>query len=104
MKWFWNNYTTDAKAREQIYASPLRASSEQLKGLPPALVQTAEFDVLRDEGEAYARKLDAAGVTVTAVRYNGMIHDFGLLNPLSQIPEVQAAVRQAALELKTHLN
>ena len=103
MKWFWNSYTTDAKAREQIYASPLRASSEQLKGLPPALVQTAEFDVLRDEGEAYARKLDAAGVAVTAVRYNGMIHDYGLLNPLSQVPEVKAAMRQAAGELKVHL-
>jgi acetyl esterase/lipase len=103
MKWFWNSYTTDAKAREQIYASPLRASSEQLKGLPPALVQTAEFDVLRDDGEAYSRKLDAAGVTVTAVRYNGMIHDYGLLNPLSQVPEVKAAMRQAAGELKVHL-
>ena len=103
MKWFWDNYTTDAKAREQIYASPLRASSEQLKGLPPALVQTAEFDVLRDEGEAYARKLNAAGVTVTSVRYNGMIHDYGLLNPLSQVPAVKAAMRQAAGELKVHL-
>jgi len=104
MKWFWDNYTTDQAERAQIHASPLRASAEQLKGLPAALVQTAEFDVLRDEGEAYARHLDAAGVPVTAVRYNGMIHDFGLLNPLSQIPEVKAAVRQAALELKTHLN
>jgi len=103
MKWFWDNYTLDTKAREQIYASPLRASSEQLKGLPPALVQTAEFDVLRDEGEAYARKLDAAGVAVTSVRYNGMIHDYGLLNPLSQVPEVKAAMRQAAGELKVHL-
>ncbi|MND67421.1 Carboxylesterase NlhH [compost metagenome] len=103
MKWFWDNYTTDAKARAQIYASPLRASSEQLKGLPPALVQTAEFDVLRDEGEAYARKLNAAGVTVTSVRYNGMIHDYGLLNPLHQVPAVQTAMRQAAGELKVHL-
>ncbi|MFJ7792406.1 alpha/beta hydrolase [Pseudomonas sp. NPDC096950] len=104
MNWFWDNYTTDAGQRAQIHASPLQASAEQLKGLPAALVQTAEFDVLRDEGEAYAQHLDAAGVPVTAVRYNGMIHDFGLLNPLSQIPEVKAAVRQAALELKTHLN
>ncbi|SDT53691.1 alpha/beta hydrolase [Pseudomonas prosekii] len=104
MNWFWDSYTKDPAQRAQIHASPLQASAEQLKGLPAALVQTAEFDVLRDEGEAYARHLDAAGVPVTAVRYNGMIHDFGLLNPLSQIPEVQAAVRQAALELKTHLN
>ena len=71
--------------------------------MPPALVQTAALDVLRDEGEAYARKLDAAGVPVTAVRYNGMIHDYGLLNPLSDVPEVQAAMRQAANELKAHL-
>ncbi|WP_010452374.1 alpha/beta hydrolase, partial [Pseudomonas asplenii] len=103
MKWFWDNYTTNSAERTQIHASPLQASTEQLRGLPPALVQTAEFDVLRDEGEAYARHLDAAGVPVTSVRYNGMIHDFGLLNPLNGIPEVKAAMRQAALELKTHL-
>jgi len=104
MQWFWDNYTTNPAERAQIHASPLKASAEQLKGLPAALVQTAEFDVLRDEGEGYARHLDAAGVPVTSVRYNGMIHGFGLLNPLSQIPEVKAAVRQAAAELKTHLN
>ncbi len=104
MNWFWDSYTSDPQQRAEIHASPLQASIEQLRGLPPALVQTAEFDVLRDEGEAYARKLDSAGVAVTAVRYNGMIHDFGLLNPLSRIPEVQAAVRQAAAELKAHLN
>jgi acetyl esterase/lipase len=103
MQWFWDSYTTDAKQRAEIYASPLRASTEQLKGLPPALVQTAEFDVLRDEGEAYARKLDAAGVAVTATRYNGMIHDYGLLNPLAKVPAVQAAMRQAGEELKAHL-
>ncbi|MCQ9424061.1 alpha/beta hydrolase [Pseudomonas sp. LJDD11] len=104
MKWFWDNYTTNAAERAQVHASPLQASPEQLRGLPPALVQTAEFDVLRDEGEAYARKLDAAGVPVTAVRYNGMIHDYGLLNPLTHIPEVRSAMRQAAGELKAHLN
>lgn len=104
MNGFWDSYTTNPQQRAEIHASPLQASIEQLRGLPPALVQTAEFDVLRDEGEAYARKLDSAGVAVTAVRYNGMIHDFGLLNPLSSIPEVQAAVRQAAAELKAHLN
>ena len=103
MKWFWDNYTTNPKQRAERFASPLQATTEQLKGLPPALVQTAEFDVLRDEGEAYARKLDAAGVTVTAVRYNGMIHDYGLLNPLAHIPAVQAALRQAGAELQQHL-
>ncbi|KPY32472.1 Lipase [Pseudomonas syringae pv. primulae] len=103
MKWFWDNYTTDAAQRNEIYASPLRATIEQLKGLPPALVQTASADVLRDEGEAYARKLDQAGVPVTAVRYNGMIHDYGLLNVVSQVPAVRSAMLQASEELKTHL-
>ncbi|MBT8765303.1 alpha/beta hydrolase [Metapseudomonas boanensis] len=103
MQWFWNNYTTDPRQRAEIYASPLQASVEQLKGLPPALVQTAEFDVLRDEGEAYARKLDAAGVPVTSVRYNGMIHDFGLLNVLANVPGTRSAMQQASEELKKHL-
>jgi len=103
MKWFWDNYTTDAAKRREIYASPLQAGIEQLKGLPPALIQTAEFDVLRDEGEAYGRKLDAAGVQVTSVRYSGMIHDFGLLNVISQVPAVRSAMLQAGDELKQHL-
>ena len=103
MKWFWDNYTTDAAQRQEIYASPLLATPAQLKGLPPALVQTAEKDVLRDEGEAYAHKLDAAGVDVTSTRYNGMIHDFGLLNVLSQVPATRSAMAQAAEELKKRL-
>ncbi|MFJ7796552.1 alpha/beta hydrolase fold domain-containing protein [Pseudomonas sp. NPDC096950] len=103
MKWFWDNYTTDVNQRNEIYASPLRATTAQLKGLPPALVQTAGADVLRDEGEAYARKLDEAGVPVTAVRYNGMIHDYGLLNVVSQVPAVRSAMLQASEELKQHL-
>lgn len=103
MLWFWDNYTTDPKQRGEIYASPLRATTAQLQGLPPALIQTAEKDVLRDEGEAYARKLNDAGVAVTSVRYNGMIHDFGLLNALSDVPAVQDALDQAGGELKDHL-
>ena len=103
MKWFWDNYTRDQAARREIHASPLQASTEQLKGLPPALIQTAEFDVLRDEAEAYGRKLDAAGVDVKSVRYNGMIHDFGLLNALSDVPAVRSALGQAAQELKLRL-
>ena len=103
MKWFWDAYTNDAKQRQEIYASPLLATPEQLKGLPPTLIQTAENDVLRDEGEAYARKLDAAGVSVVATRYNGMIHDFGLLNVLSEVPTTRAALHQASEELRQRL-
>jgi len=103
MIWFWDNYTTDPAARKEIYASPLQATAEQLKGLPPALVQTAENDVLRDEGEAYARKLDEAGVPVTLTRYGGLIHDYGLLNPLAEVPAVQTALLQAAAVLKKAL-
>nr|WP_314420314.1 alpha/beta hydrolase [uncultured Erwinia sp.] len=103
MKWFWDNYTTSAADRNNILASPLRASTEQLKGFPQTLIQTAELDVLRDEGEAFGRKLDAAGVPVTVTRYNGMIHDYGLLNPLSEEPTVKTALSQAAAELQQHL-
>jgi acetyl esterase/lipase len=103
MKWFWDAYTTDTKQRQEIYASPLLATPEQLKGLPPTLIQTAEKDVLRDEGEAYARKLDAAGVNVVTTRYNGMIHDFGLLNILSDVPATRAALHQASEELRQRL-
>lgn len=104
MKWFWDAYTTDVKQRQEIYASPLLATSEQLKGLPPALVITADKDVLRDEGEAYARRLDAAGVPVVSTRYNGMIHDFSLLNVLSDLPATRAALHQASEELKARLH
>jgi acetyl esterase/lipase len=103
MRWFWDSYTTNPAERFEIYASPLRASIDQLKGLPPALVQTAELDVLRDEGEAYAVKLNQAGVKVTSVRYNGMIHDFGLLNVLSEVSAVKMQLDQAGQALKVHL-
>jgi acetyl esterase len=103
MQWFWDAYTKDPNERSEIYASPLRASVDQLKGLPPALIQVAQFDVLRDEGEAYGRKLDAAGNQVTTTRYNGTIHDFGLLNALAGDPPTQAALKQLANELKTRL-
>ncbi|MBV4355656.1 alpha/beta hydrolase [Pinibacter aurantiacus] len=98
MIWFWDNYT--GEQRSEILASPLTASLDQLKGLPPAYVQTAENDVLRDEGEAYARKMDEAGVKVTLTRVQGMIHDYGLLNPLATTPAVQAALRSAAAEIE----
>jgi acetyl esterase len=82
--------TTDPAKRKEIYASPLQASAEQLKGLPPTLIQVAENDILRNEGEAYGRALDEAGVHVTTVRYNGIIHDFGLLNGLAEIPQTRS--------------
>jgi acetyl esterase len=104
MRWFWDSYTTDPRERDDVYASPLQASSERLKGVAPALIQTAEMDVLRDEGEAYARKLDQAGVDVTATRYNGLIHDYGLLNPISQVPGVRSALLHASAELKKRLH
>jgi len=100
MIWFWDNYLPDMKRRKEIFASPLQASLEQLKGLPPALIQTAENDVLRDEGEAYARKLDEAGVPVTLTRLGGLIHDYGLLNPIANVPAVQTALIQAAATIR----
>ncbi|MBV7532483.1 alpha/beta hydrolase [Chitinophaga sp. sic0106] len=100
MKWFWDNYLQEKKDRKEIYASPLQASLEELKGLPPALIQTAENDVLCSEGEAYARKLNEAGVAVTLTRYGGLIHDYGLLNPLASVPAVQTALLQAAAVIR----
>jgi acetyl esterase/lipase len=89
-------YAPDAKTRDNPYVSPLRASPDELKGLPPALVITDENDVLRDEGEAYGRKLMNAGVPVTITRYNGTIHDFILLNALRDMPTTKDALRQAS--------
>jgi acetyl esterase len=103
MKYGWDLYASDAKTRDNPYVSPLRASSEELKGLPPALVITAENDPLRDEGEAYARKLKEAGVIVDAVRYNGTIHDFVLLNALRHVPSTEAAIEQINEGLRRHL-
>lgn len=92
----WDFYTKDPAQRKEIYASPLQATTEQLKGLPPALVITEENDVLRDEGEAYARNLDAAGVYTTSIRYNGMTHDFLIINALHNLPATRAAIQQVA--------
>jgi acetyl esterase len=96
MQFGWNIYAPDDKTRSNPYAVPMRATTDQLRGLPKALVITAENDPLRDEGEAYARKLKEAGVDVTATRYNGMIHDFVLLNGILEVPGTQAALKQAS--------
>lgn len=92
MMWFWNQYTISEYDRNCITASPLRADTEQLRELPDALIINGEADVLRDEGEAYARKLRGAGVDVTAVRLQGMIHDFVMLNALDQTRACRAAM------------
>jgi acetyl esterase/lipase len=104
MKWFWDQYTTDPAQRAEITASPLRASLDELKDLPPALVITGEADVLRDEGEAYAAKLRQAGVPVTAVRYQGIIHDFVMVNSLRETHAAEAAITQAIDVLRKALS
>ena len=103
MKYGWDLYSPDEKTRNSVYVSPLRATLEELKGLPPALVITAENDPLRDEGEAYARKLKEADVPVTATRYNGMIHDFVLLNAIHDVPGTQAALEEASTAIRVAL-
>ena len=95
MAWFWDAYLPDPSTRAEITASPLRASIDQLTGLPEAFVIVDENDVLRDEGEAYARKLSEAGVRTTSVRYNGILHDFMMLNPLRQTAAASSAIEQA---------
>jgi acetyl esterase/lipase len=101
MEWFWDAYIPgNGEQRSEITASPLRATPEELAGLPPALVIVDENDVLRDEGEAYARKLTQAGVPTTSVRYNGIIHDFMMLNPVRPTNATSAAIEQAIRALR----
>jgi acetyl esterase len=104
MKWFWNNYTSDQTNLKEPTVSPLQASVEQLKRLPPALIINGENDVLRDEGEAYALKLLEADVRVTAVRYHGTIHDFVMLNAIADDPAPRGAIEQASQMLKLVLS
>ena len=92
MIWFWDQYTASDCDRNEITASPLRACPEQLTGLPEALIINGQADVLRDEGEAYAEKLRLAGVCVTAVRFQAIIHDFVMLNALDQTKACRAAM------------
>jgi acetyl esterase len=103
MEWFWNAYAPDVAERKNPTASPLQASLDELSGLPPALVITDENDVLRDEGEAYADKMMQAGVSVTAVRYLGAIHDFVMLNPISDTTAARSAIQLANSTLRKAL-
>jgi acetyl esterase len=104
MKWFWDNYVSNQTNIKEPTVSPLRASIDCLRGLPPALIINGEFDVLRDEGEAYAHKLMEAGVQVTAVRYHGTIHDFVMLNVLSDTPAARGAIDQASNSLRVNMH
>ena len=92
MMWFWDQYTTSECCRNQITASPLRACTDHLTDLPQAMILNGQADVLRDEGEAYAEKLRAAGVSVTALRFQAIIHDFVMLNALDQTNACRAAM------------
>jgi acetyl esterase/lipase len=103
MAWFWDAYTMDPVQRTEVTASPLRATLDDLRGLPPAFLIVDENDVLRDEGEAYARRLTEAGVPTTSVRYNGILHDFMMLNPVRDTHAARAATAQAIDVLKTVL-
>jgi acetyl esterase len=103
MQWFWGQYIADDAQRAEITASPLRASLAELAGLPPALVIVGEADVLRDEGEAYAAKLRAAGVVVTTVRYAGIVHDFVMVNALRDTQAAKAATAQGGQFLRDAL-
>ena len=103
MAWFWDAYVPELDQRSDPFASPLRASDDQLAGLPPAFLIVDEADVLRDEGEAYAARLRGVGNAVATVRYDGITHDFMMLNPLSRTHATRAAVAQAISVLRDAL-
>ena len=100
MQWFWDQYTTSEEDRAQITASPLRATTEQLTGLPPALIINGSADVLHDDGARFADKLREAGVPVTHVTYSAIIHDFVMVNSMHDTNAAKAAVAQAVQALK----
>ena len=100
MRWYRDSYAPDQAVRTEPTASPLLASRERLAGLPPALVITGQADVLRDEGEAYGCRLREAGVDVTAVCHEGIIHDFVMLNALAGTPAARDAIALASQVLK----
>lgn len=104
MKWFWGACTSDDARRVEVCASPLRASLEQLRGLPTTLVITDEADVPRDEGEKDANRLREAGMDVTSVRVAGLVHDFLLLDGLRDTRAANVARKPAVDALRTALH
>lgn len=103
MKWMFDNYSRDNKQRNEIYYSPLQATKEQLQGFPPTLIEVAENDILRDEGEAMGRLLDEANVNITTIRFNGVIHDWGLLNGFAELSETRSLMMFTSAWLKEYL-
>ena len=103
MIWMRDNYLSDRTQHDHIYVSPVRATTNQLKGLPPTLIEVAENDILRDAGDELGRKLDEAGVDVTTVRFNGVIHDWGLLNGYADLPSTRNMIIFTAAMLKKYL-
>lgn len=99
----YDKYAPDLEERKNPYVVPMEATVEQLSGLPKTLIQTADNDPLRDEGEAYGRKLREAGVDCVTTRYMGLIHDFQVLNAINKVPAVQASIQQVCFELKNAL-
>lgn len=104
MAWFWDAYLPEPERRDEITVSPLRASLDELAGLPEAFLIVDENDVLRDEGEAYGRKLTQAGVRTTSARYNGTLHDFMMLDPVRRTAASSAAIDQAIRVLRSALH
>jgi len=103
IEWMRDNYISDESEQDDVYVSPLRATKSQLQGLPPTLIEVAENDILRDGGEELGRKLDEAGVSVTTVRFNGVIHDWGLLNGFAEMAPTKSLAIFSAVMLKTYL-
>lgn len=103
MKWMFEQYKQTRDDVKDIHFSPLRAPIEELEGLPPTLIAVAENDILRNEGEAMGRKLEKAGVDVTTIRFNGVIHDWGMLNGFAHIHPAKTVVMFSAAMLKKYM-
>ena len=103
MKWMFGKYVSDPAQRGNDLMSPVRASAERLRGLPPTLIAVAENDILRDEGEAMGRRLDEAGVEVTTVRFNGVVHDWGMLNGFAALHPTRTLIRLVGSVLRDYL-
>lgn len=103
MQWMFDQYLTEQDDRLNPQLSPVQASTEELQGLPPTLIEVAENDILRDQGEALGRRLDEAGVDVTTIRFNGVIHDWGMLNGFATLPPTRSLILFSAAMLKRYL-